>query len=60
MKKLLKWFVYPAFIAAEMIVRGDITRKGVLSPATDVPCDLFIDQFNKRGIEVNETLEQSI
>ena len=51
---------YPACIAAEMIVRGEITGKGVLSPATDVPCDLFMDQLNKRGIKVNETIEQSI
>ena len=49
---------YAACIAAEMIVRGDITRKGVLSPATDVPCDLFMEQLNKRGIKVNETIEQ--
>jgi saccharopine dehydrogenase-like NADP-dependent oxidoreductase len=50
---------YPACIAAEMIVRGDITKKGVLSPATGVPCDLFMDQLNKRGIKVNETIAQS-
>jgi lysine 6-dehydrogenase len=50
---------YPACIAAEMIVNGEITGKGVLSPATDVPCDLFMDQLNKRGIEINETIEQS-
>jgi len=50
---------YPACIVAEMIVRGDITRKGVLFPATDVPCDLFMDQLNKRGIKVNETIERS-
>jgi saccharopine dehydrogenase-like NADP-dependent oxidoreductase len=48
---------YPACIAAEMIVKGNITRKGVLSPATDVPCDLFMDQLNKRGINVNEMIE---
>ena len=48
---------YPACIAAEMIVRGDITRKGVLSPATDVPCDLFMGELNKRGIKVKETVE---
>ena len=42
---------YPACIAAEMIGRGDITRKGVLSPATDMPCDLFMDQLKKRGIK---------
>ncbi len=51
---------YPACIAAEMIVKGDITRTGVLSPATDVPCDLFMNQLNKRGIRINETIEPSI
>ena len=50
---------YPACIAAEMIVKGNIIRKGVLSPATDLPCDLFMDQLNKRGIQINETIEQS-
>ncbi len=50
---------YPACIAAEMIVRGDIIRRGVLSPATDVPCDLFMEQLNKRGIKINQTIEQS-
>jgi saccharopine dehydrogenase-like NADP-dependent oxidoreductase len=50
---------YPACIAAEMILKGEITRKGVLSPATDVPCNLFMDQLSKRGIKVNETIEQS-
>ena len=51
---------YPACIVAEMIVKGEITRKGVLSPATDVPCDLFIDQLKKRDIKINKTIEQSI
>jgi saccharopine dehydrogenase-like NADP-dependent oxidoreductase len=49
---------YPACIAAEMIVWGAITQKGVLSPATDVPCDVFLDQLNMRGIKVNQTIEQ--
>ena len=43
---------------AEMIATGEITTKGILSPAIDLPCDLFIDQLNKRGINVNETIEQ--
>ena len=51
---------YPACIAAEMIVKGHITKKGVLSPATDVSCDLFMEQLNKRGIKVSETIEQLI
>ena len=51
---------YPACIAAEMIVKGDINKKGVLTPATDVACDVFMDELNKRGIRVNERIEQSI
>ncbi len=51
---------YPACIAAEMIVKGEITSKGVLSPATDVPCDLFMAQLQRKGIKVNQTLEPSI
>ena len=49
---------YPACIAAEMIVTGAITPKGILSPATDMPCDVFMDQLKKRGIHLNETIEQ--
>jgi saccharopine dehydrogenase-like NADP-dependent oxidoreductase len=51
---------YPACIAAEMIVKGDITKKGVLSPAIDVPCVVFMDRLNKRGIKVNERIEPSM
>ena len=38
---------YPACIAAEMIVKGEITKKGILSSATDLPSDSFIDRLNK-------------
>jgi len=53
-----KGFAYPACIAAEMIVNGDIAKKGVLSPATDVPCDVFLEQLKKRDIHITETTEQ--
>ena len=51
---------YPACIAAEMIMKGDITKKGVLSPAIDVPCVVFMDRLNKKGIKVNERIEPSM
>jgi saccharopine dehydrogenase-like NADP-dependent oxidoreductase len=50
---------YPACIAAEMIVTGNITGKGVLSPATDVPCESFLKELKKRDITINTTIEQS-
>jgi len=33
---------YPACIVAEMIVKGKIERKGVLSPTKDIPPDFFM------------------
>jgi len=51
---------YPACIVAEMIVKGEITQNGVLSPAKDVPCDLFLERLQKRGIKINEKIEESI
>jgi len=51
---------YPACITAEMIVKGEIKRKGVLSPAIDVPCDAFMDRLNTKGIRIKETIEQPI
>ncbi len=50
---------YPACIVAEMIVNAEITEKGVLSPAVNVPWSLFFDRLNKSGIKVKETIEQS-
>jgi len=43
---------YPACIVAEMIVKGIIEKKGVLSPAQDIPPDLFMAELKKRGIMV--------
>jgi saccharopine dehydrogenase-like NADP-dependent oxidoreductase len=51
---------YPACIAAEMIVNGEITKKGVLSPAIDISCNAFMDRLYKRSIRVNETFGRSI
>ena len=50
---------YPACIVAEMIANKEITKKGVLSPATDVPCDGFMDRLKKRDIHITETFERS-
>ena len=39
-------------IGAQMILRGDIQKRGLLSPLTDVPADLFFDELRQRGITV--------
>ena len=49
---------YPACIVAEMIVKGIIEKKGVLSPAKDIPPDLFMAELKKRGIKVKDVFER--
>jgi len=48
---------YPACIIAEMIVNGEITPKGVLSPAVDVPCQRFLERLQTKGIVVQERID---
>lgn len=46
-------------IGTQMILSGDISKRGLLSPLTDVPVDLFLIELEKRGISV-ERFEELI
>jgi saccharopine dehydrogenase-like NADP-dependent oxidoreductase len=48
---------FPASIVAQMIVSGQITPKGVLNPALDVPYAPFMAALAERGIVVKEEVE---
>jgi saccharopine dehydrogenase-like NADP-dependent oxidoreductase len=48
---------YAASIVACMIAKGEIEEKGVLSPATHIPCDSFMKQLSERGIALEERVE---
>ena len=41
---------YTASIGAQMILRGDIQKRGLLSPLTDIPTDIFFTELRERGI----------
>lgn len=45
---------YPASIAAQMIARGEIDEKGVLSPMKHIPYPAFIAALRSRGLVVEE------
>jgi lysine 6-dehydrogenase len=44
----------PASIVAQMLGRGEITTKGLLSPAVDVPYTPFMKELERRGIVIKE------
>ncbi|WP_457554193.1 saccharopine dehydrogenase family protein [Desulfobacula sp.] len=53
-----KGVAYTACIVAKMIARGEIKEKGVLSPITHIPVTPFMERLKKRGIVINEKMEE--
>jgi saccharopine dehydrogenase-like NADP-dependent oxidoreductase len=43
---------YTASIGAQMILRGDIRKRGLLSPLSDIPTNTFFTELRQRGISV--------
>ena len=43
---------FTASIGAQMILRGDIQKRGLLSPITDIPAAVFFEELRQRGIEI--------
>ncbi len=48
---------YTASIAAQMIVNGEIKKRGLLAPVRDIPHKRFLEEIRKRGITINEKVE---
>ncbi len=48
---------YPACIVAQMIGRGEIKKRGILSPVADIPYDAFTKGLMQRGIRIEEKIE---
>ena len=50
----------PASIVAQMIAGGVITKKGVLSPAIDIPYAPFMLELANRGILIDEKITRDM
>lgn len=50
---------FTASVGAQLIANGAITKRGLLSPATDVPYDTFAAALAARGIVVTSREEQA-
>ncbi|WP_020677023.1 saccharopine dehydrogenase family protein [Geopsychrobacter electrodiphilus] len=48
---------YPVSVVAQMIAKGEITKKGLLSPALDIPCETFFSELSKRGIKIDTEMK---
>ncbi len=43
---------YTASIGAQMILRGDIQKRGLIEPGNDVPSEVLLAELEKRGITI--------
>jgi lysine 6-dehydrogenase len=50
---------YTASIGAQMILNGQITKRGLLTPTRDIPSDILIEELEKRGITIQRTESDS-
>ena len=46
---------YTASIGAQMVLNGQVTKRGLLTPTRDIPSDIFIEELGKRGINIQRT-----
>jgi len=49
---------YTASIAAQMVLSGEISRPGVLSPVRDVPGQRLLEELKARGIQVSRRVSE--
>lgn len=49
---MMRMTAYPASIIAQLIARGDIPAKGVLTQETTVPAGLFLAELASRGVNL--------
>lgn len=50
---------FTASIVAQMILRGDITARGVLSPTSDIPGEVLLEALQARGVTVSHRIESN-
>jgi lysine 6-dehydrogenase len=49
---------YTASIGAQMVGSGRLKQRGLLSPLSDVPYDIFKEELSKRGIRISEEITE--
>ena len=47
---------YTASIGAQLIATGHITKRGLVSPVTDVPYEILVRELSKRGVRVTSEI----
>lgn len=57
MTAMMRTTAWPASIVLQMMVSGEISKRGGVHQETDVPADHFVEEMQKRNIEVKFSTE---
>lgn len=47
-------------IGAQMILRGDISKRGILFPGMDIPFEKFVAELERRGMKITHRIEELV
>jgi lysine 6-dehydrogenase len=59
MTSMMRTTAWPASIVLQMLISGEITKRGGVHQEIDVPAQLFLNEMAKRGITINYRIESA-
>jgi len=57
MTSMMRTTAWPASIVLQMLIGGQITKRGGIHQESDVPAQLFLNEMTRRGIAINYRIE---
>jgi len=57
MSAMMRTTAFPASIVTQMLASGAISKRGAVLQERDVPADMFLNEMQKRGIQIQHAIE---
>jgi len=57
MSAMMRTTAFPASIVTQMLASGAISKRGAVLQERDVPADMFLDEMQKRGIQIQYAIQ---
>ena len=57
LSSMMRMTSFPAAITAQMMARGTIEKKGVITQEFNIPAQKMLEELRNRNIKIDETIE---
>jgi lysine 6-dehydrogenase len=57
MSAMMRTTAFPASIVVQMLASGAISKRGAVLQERDVPADMFLDEMEKRGLQIQYAIQ---